>query len=52
MTCGEWEAYMSEIRRLNLDNDAAERNAYSEIVVAGDFVFLSFCVGNVGQCVE
>ena len=43
---------MSEIKRHNLDNDSAERNAYSEIVEAGDFVFLSFCVGNVGQSVE
>ncbi|MCL2224551.1 MAG: RidA family protein [Defluviitaleaceae bacterium] len=43
---------MSEIKRYNLDNDTAEGNAYSEIVEAGDFVFLSFCVGNVGQSVE
>ena len=43
---------MSGIKRHNLDNDAAERNAYSEIVEAGDFVFLSFCVGNVGLSVE
>jgi enamine deaminase RidA (YjgF/YER057c/UK114 family) len=43
---------MSEIKRYNLDNDAAEANAYSEIVEAGDFVFLTFCVGNVGQSVE
>ena len=43
---------MSGIKRYNLDNDIAERNAYSEIVEAGDFVFLSFCAGNVGQSVE
>ena len=43
---------MSEIKRHNLDKDTAERNAYSEIVEAGDFIFLSFCVGNVGQSVE
>ena len=43
---------MSEIKRHNLDKDSAERNAYSEIVEAGDFVFLTFCVGNVGQTVE
>ena len=29
-----------------------ESNAWSEIVEAGDFVFLSFSVGNVGQSVE
>jgi len=29
-----------------------EEWAYSEYVVAGDFVFLGFCVGNVGQSVE
>ncbi|MCL2527189.1 MAG: RidA family protein [Defluviitaleaceae bacterium] len=40
------------IRRSNLDKDTAESCAYSEIVEAGDFVFLSFCVGNVGQSVE
>ena len=43
---------MSEIKRRNLDNDAATQNAYSEIVEAGDFIFLSFCAGNVGQSVE
>jgi len=43
---------VSEIKRHNVDNDTAERNAYSEIVEAGDFVFLSFCAGNVGQSVE
>ncbi len=29
-----------------------EEYAYSEMVEAGDFVFLTFCVGNVGQSVE
>jgi len=43
---------MSEIKRYNIDKDAAERNAYSEVVEAGDFVFITFCVGNVGQNVE
>jgi len=43
---------LSGIKRYNLDNEAAEGNAYSEIVEAGDFVFLTFCVGNVGQGVE
>ncbi len=35
---------MSGIQR----HDASEDNAWSETVEAGDFVFLSFCVGNVG----
>lgn len=35
---------MSEIVRL----DVNEEYAYSGIVEAGDFIFLSFCVGNVG----
>ena len=39
---------MSEIKRHDVD----ERNALSEVVEAGDFIFLSFCVGNVGQSVE
>ena len=43
---------MSEIKRYSIDKDNADRNAYSEVVEAGDFVFLSFCVGNVGQSVE
>jgi enamine deaminase RidA (YjgF/YER057c/UK114 family) len=29
-----------------------EENAYSGYVEAGDFIFLSFCVGNVGQSIE
>jgi len=43
---------MSEIKRHNLDKDNARQCAYSEVVEAGDFVFLTFCVGNVGQTVE
>lgn len=39
---------MSSIIRTNVN----EEFAYSEIVEAGDFVFLSFCVGNVGSSVE
>lgn len=39
---------MSEIKRYNINQDYA----YSEMVEAGDFVFLSFCVGNVGQSFE
>ena len=35
---------MEGIRR----SDISEEYAYSGIVEAGDFVFLSFCVGNVG----
>lgn len=43
---------MSGIQRQNLDESFANECAYSEIVEAGDFVFLSFGVGNVGQSVE
>lgn len=39
---------MNEIIRQEIN----EEFAYSGIVEAGDFVFLSFCVGNVGQSVE
>lgn len=39
---------MSNIIRSNIN----EEYAYSEIVEAGDFVFLSFCVGNVGGSIE
>jgi enamine deaminase RidA (YjgF/YER057c/UK114 family) len=35
---------MDTIIRSDINNE----NAYSGIVEAGDFVFLSFCVGNVG----
>ncbi len=39
---------MSSIVRTNIN----EEFAFSEIVEAGDFVFLSFCVGNVGASIE
>ena len=39
---------MNEIKRHGIN----ERCAWSEIVEAGDFVFLTFCVGNIGQSVE
>lgn len=39
---------MSSISRYNVN----EEYAYSGIVEAGDFVFLSFCVGNVGASFE
>lgn len=39
---------MGEIVR----GDVNEEFAYSGYVAAGDFVFLTFCVGNVGQPVE
>lgn len=39
---------MSNIIRTNVNEECA----YSGIVEAGDFVFLSFCVGNVGASVE
>jgi enamine deaminase RidA (YjgF/YER057c/UK114 family) len=39
---------MSSINRLNVN----EEYAYSGVVEAGDFVFLSFCAGNVGASIE
>jgi len=39
---------VSEIIRHEVD----EEMAFSGFVEVGDFVFLSFCVGNVGQSVE
>lgn len=39
---------MSDIKRY----DVNEEYAYSGIVEAGDYVFLNFCVGNVGGSVE
>lgn len=39
---------MSEIIRYEVNED----NAYSGFVEAGDFIFLSFCVGNVGGSIE
>lgn len=32
--------------------DVNEENAYSGYVQAGDFIFLNFCVGNVGGTIE
>jgi len=43
---------MGEIIRKNLNEDFAEECAYSEVVAAGDWVFLTFCVGNMGGTVE
>ena len=43
---------MNGIKRQSIDKELAEEYAYSEIVEAGDFVFLTFCVGNVRQSVE
>lgn len=43
---------MSEIKRQSIDKEFAGECAYSEIVEAGDFVFLTFCVGNIGESVE
>lgn len=43
---------MSEIIRFDLDHQFANDCAYSEVVAAGDWVFLNFCVGNVGGTVE
>lgn len=43
---------MGKIIRTNLDNHMANEYAYSEIVEAGDFVFLTFCAGNVGKSAE
>ncbi|MDI9439750.1 MAG: RidA family protein [Firmicutes bacterium] len=39
---------MAGIKRYHVN----EENAWSEMVEAGDFVFLGFCVGNVGESVE
>lgn len=33
---------MSEIKRYNINQDCA----WSDMVEAGDFVFMNFCVGN------
>ena len=43
---------MDGIIRKNLDDAFANECAYSEVVEAGDWVFLNFCVGNVGGTVE
>ena len=39
---------MGNIKRYEVN----EEYAYSGFVEAGDFIFLTFCVGNVGQSVE
>jgi 2-iminobutanoate/2-iminopropanoate deaminase len=39
---------MSSIERYGINDDTA----WSQMVIAGDFVFLNFCVGNVGQSIE
>ncbi len=39
---------MSSIKRSEVNDEYA----YSGIVEAGDFVYLTFCVGNVGQSME
>ena len=43
---------MSDIIRMNLDNQYANECSYSEVIAAGDWVFLNFCVGNVGGTIE
>lgn len=43
---------MGDIVRLSLDESFARDCAYSEVVAAGDWVYLTFCVGNVGGSVE
>jgi enamine deaminase RidA (YjgF/YER057c/UK114 family) len=43
---------MSEIKRHSINRELADECAWSEVVEAGDFVFLTFCVGNYGQSVE
>ena len=43
---------MGEIIRKNLNDKQANEYAYSEVVAAGDFVFLTFCVGEFGKSVE
>ena len=35
-----------------LRNDINEENTYSGYVETGEFIFLSFCVGNVGESLE
>jgi enamine deaminase RidA (YjgF/YER057c/UK114 family) len=44
----EEENHMREIIR----SDVNEEWAHSGIVEAGDFVFISYCVGNIGQPIE
>jgi len=40
------------MNRYNLDAEFANACAYTEVVEAGDYVFIAFCVGNLGQSVE
>ena len=51
-TVGKEVQHMGTIKRSNLNQAFAEECAYSEIVEAGDFAFLGFCVGNIGQSIE
>ena len=39
---------MTEIERYDIN----EEWAHSGIIRAGDFCFLNYCVGNIGQCIE
>lgn len=39
---------MNEIKRTEI----SEEWAHSGMVEAGDFVFISYCMGNEGQCIE
>ena len=43
---------MRGITRLNLNEQQADEYAYSEVVAAGEWIYLTFCVGNVGQSTE
>ena len=39
---------MNEIKRHGINEECA----WSEIVEAGNFIFLTFCVGNIGKSIE
>lgn len=39
---------MNGIERYGVNEDCA----WSQMVIAGDYIFLNFCVGNVGQPIE
>ena len=43
---------MIECKRDIVRSDVDEDYACSGIVEAGDFVFISYCLGNVGQSIE
>ncbi len=43
---------MNENQREILRSDVNEHWAHSGIVEAGDFAFISYCVGNIGQSIE